>query len=69
MLPDAAKDRLREALAEIRSGRFTTEWGKEQAAGYPNFQRLRQEAREHDINQAEQLGREMLQRVGHEDAS
>jgi ketol-acid reductoisomerase len=64
MLPDAAKDRLRDALAEIRSGRFAIEWGQEQAAGYPNFERLRQEARSHDINRAEQLGREMLQRVG-----
>lgn len=62
MLPDAAKDRLRAALAEIRSGRFAAEWGKEQADGYPNFERLRQAARTHDINRAELLGREMLQR-------
>lgn len=69
MLPDAAKDRLRESLADIRSGRFATEWGQEQAAGYPNFERLRQEARAHDINRAEQLGQDMLKRAGLEDAS
>jgi ketol-acid reductoisomerase len=67
MLPDAAKDRLREALTEIRSGRFATEWGKEQADGYPNFERLRQEARAHDINRAEAMGRAMRQRAGLDD--
>jgi ketol-acid reductoisomerase len=67
MLPDAAKESLRAALAEIRSGRFATEWSKEQADGYPNFERLRRDARAHDINQAEQLGREMLRRAGLED--
>ena len=67
MLPDEAKDRLRDALAEIRSGRFAAEWGQEQAAGYPNFERLRRAARDHDINQADLLGREMLQRAGLDD--
>ena len=34
MLPEEAKARFREALEEIRSGRFQREWTKEQEGGY-----------------------------------
>jgi len=63
MLPDAAKDSLRAALREIRSGAFATEWRAEQEAGYPRFEALRQAARAHGINAAEVLGRELLVRT------
>jgi ketol-acid reductoisomerase len=64
MLPDAARQWLREALREIRSGRFAEEWTKEQADGYPTFNALRAAAEEHGINDAESLAREMLRRAG-----
>ena len=67
MLPDDARDRLRAALAEIRSGRFAEEWSREQASDYPVFEDLRQRALAHDINRAEVLGREMRRRAGLDD--
>ena len=63
MLGEDGRERLRHALAEIRSGRFAEEWAVEQKKGYPIFSRLRREALEHDINRAEALGRDMLQRA------
>lgn len=67
MLADDARERLRQALAAIRDGSFAREWAEEQQRGYPVFERLRSEARAHDINRAEVLGREMLRRTGVED--
>jgi len=64
MLPDACKELLRAALREIRSGAFAAEWRSEQESGYPRFEALRQAARAHGINRAEQLGRELLARTG-----
>jgi ketol-acid reductoisomerase len=64
MLGEDGRDRLREALASIRSGAFAEEWEAEQAAGYPEFGRLRADAEGHEINRAEELGREMLRRSG-----
>jgi ketol-acid reductoisomerase len=64
MLPDETRERLRAALDEIRSGRFAAEWTREQEQGYPRFNELRHAADTHDINRAERLGREMLQRAG-----
>lgn len=68
MLPDAVKERLRDALHEIRSGTFAAEWGAEQEGGYRHFEALRQAARAHGINQAELLRRELLTRSGLGDA-
>ncbi len=64
MLPDETRQRLRDALAEIRSGRFAEEWTQEQAAGYPRFERLRAEAQQHPINVSERLAQAMLKRTG-----
>src|SRR5262249_38168274 len=64
MLPDEAKERLRTALREIRSGAFAAEWRSEQENGYTRFEALRQAARAHEINRAERLGRELLKRTG-----
>jgi len=51
---------LERALAGIRSGRFTEEWRREQAAGYPFFKELRAEAEAHPLNEAEARMRELL---------
>jgi ketol-acid reductoisomerase len=44
---------MRQALEEIRNEAFAREWAAEQAAGYPQFRRLREEALAHAINAAE----------------
>jgi ketol-acid reductoisomerase len=64
MLSEETRERMRTALADIRSGKFAKEWADEQAAGYPQFNALRGAAAAHPINQAEELGREMLERGG-----
>jgi ketol-acid reductoisomerase len=64
MLPDDARERLRAALREIRSGRFAEEWSSEQSGGYRRFEALRAEADAHAINAAETLAREMFARAG-----
>jgi ketol-acid reductoisomerase len=64
MLPDETRERLREALREIRSGAFAAEWRAEQEGGYQRFEALRRAARAHGINQAEVLGRKLLARSG-----
>jgi ketol-acid reductoisomerase len=64
MLPDETRERLRETLREIRSGVFATEWSAEQAGGYRRFDALREAAHAHEINRAEVLGRELLERSG-----
>jgi ketol-acid reductoisomerase len=69
MLGEDGRERLRQALAEIRSGRFAEEWAAEQEKGYPQFSRLRREAQEHEINRAEGLGRDMLKRAGLDEES
>jgi ketol-acid reductoisomerase len=47
---------MRRILDEIRSGAFAKEWIAENEQGRPNFERLRQEGRQHPI---EQVGAEL----------
>lgn len=58
-LSDDIRERIRRGLETIRSGRFSREWEAEQAAGYPTFNRLREQALAHPINQVEQRLREL----------
>jgi ketol-acid reductoisomerase len=60
-------------LADIQSGDFAREWIAEDDAGRPNFERLRREAAD---SQIEQVGRPLRQMMSwldaptdHEDAS
>jgi ketol-acid reductoisomerase len=64
MLPDEARVRFREALEEIRSGRFASEWGEERERGYPTFEALRKRAAKHELNEDEKLAREIIERSG-----
>ena len=48
------------ALAGIRDGSFDKEWRGEQAAGYPVFNKLREQADTHPINKAEEEMRRLL---------
>ena len=47
------KQRMREALEEIRSGRFAAEWQDEQRAGAPRFEQLRSMRQFHPLNEWE----------------
>jgi ketol-acid reductoisomerase len=64
MLPEEARERFRQALAEIRSGAFAREWTAEQEKGYPEFESLRKNASEHPLNEAEALALEIMKRTG-----
>jgi ketol-acid reductoisomerase len=63
-LPEAARERFRQALNEIRSGAFAREWTAEQERGYPDFEALRKSAAEHPLNDAEALALEIMKRTG-----
>jgi len=51
------------ALAEIRSGAFAREWEAERTAGYAAFNKLKQQALSHPLNEVEQTIREALRRA------
>ncbi len=50
------REAMRELLADIQSGEFAKEWIAENRAGAENFQRMRDEAAGHQV---EQVGREL----------
>ena len=50
------REAMRKLLADIQSGEFAKEWIAENRAGAENFQRLREEAAGHQV---EQVGREL----------
>jgi ketol-acid reductoisomerase len=54
IVDDRTKQELRRILDEIQSGAFAKEWIGEAEAGFPNFLRMRQEAR---TSQLEDVGR------------
>jgi len=53
MAPPELLARIDRAIQEIASGRFHTEWVKEQKAGKPNMSRLWQQALEHPLAKSE----------------
>jgi ketol-acid reductoisomerase len=56
VVDDAVRARLKEMLREIQDGRFAKEWMAENAAGRPNYERLREEGAKHPI---EEVGRRL----------
>jgi ketol-acid reductoisomerase len=56
IVDDATRDEMRRILDEIRGGAFAKEWIGEAEAGFPNFLRMRQEARS---SRLEEVGREL----------
>jgi ketol-acid reductoisomerase len=50
------REAMRKLLADIQSGEFAKEWIAENRAGAENFQRLRDEAAAHQV---EQVGKEL----------
>jgi len=56
LIDEAARDRMKTILEEIRSGAFAREWVLENELGLPNLKRLEEKDRHHPI---EQVGREL----------
>jgi ketol-acid reductoisomerase len=54
-------DRMVAALEHIRSGRFAEEWAQEQKSGYARFEKLKAEAYQKPINQADRAVRQLLE--------
>jgi ketol-acid reductoisomerase len=59
-LPAGLRDCMAAALREIRDGSFSREWEREQAAGSPEFARLKEEALRHPVNEVERRLRKLL---------
>jgi ketol-acid reductoisomerase len=53
MAPPELLTRVDQAVQEITSGRFNTEWAQEQQAGKPNMKRLWQQVLEHPLAKSE----------------
>jgi len=51
IVTDATRAEMRTILDEIQSGAFADEWIAESEAGRPNFNRLREEGKQHPIEQ------------------
>ena len=56
VITDATRQAMREILGEIQSGQFAREWIAENNAGQENFQRMREEEKNHEV---EREGREL----------
>jgi ketol-acid reductoisomerase len=56
VVDDRARETMRQVLAEIQDGSFAKKWIAEADAGFPEFLRLRQEAR---TSQLEDVGRDL----------
>ena len=59
-LPPGLEDCMVRALAGIKEGSFARRWEQEQAAGYPVFSKLKQQALAHPVNEVEQRLRRLL---------
>jgi ketol-acid reductoisomerase len=60
LITDATRAEMRRILAEIRDGAFAREWLAENRAGRVNFERLRQDDREHEIERVGKVLRAMM---------
>jgi len=56
VISDDSRAAMKQILADIQSGEFATEWIAENQAGGENFERMRQEGKEHEI---EKVGSEL----------
>ena len=60
IVDEAVRARMKTILEDIQSGRFTTEWMLENAAGQAAFKALRRRAAEHPIEEVGKKLREMM---------
>ena len=60
VVSDETKAEMKKILADIRSGEFAREWIAEDDQGRPNFTRLREAGRDHQIEQTGRPLRAMM---------
>ncbi|HKU59757.1 MAG TPA: ketol-acid reductoisomerase [Gemmatimonadales bacterium] len=60
VITEETRAEMRRILEEIRNGSFAREWLAENRAGRPEFERLRQADREHEIEQVGRVLRAMM---------
>ncbi len=56
VISDETREAMRQILADIQSGEFAKEWIAENRAGQENFQRMREEGTDHQV---ERVGRDL----------
>ncbi len=56
VITDAAKEGMKEVLADIQSGKFAEDFVNDAKAGFPEFKKMREEEKGHQI---EEVGREL----------
>jgi ketol-acid reductoisomerase len=64
VINDGVRAEMKKILADIRSGVFAEEWIEENRAGRPNFNRLREQGRQHPIEKVGQELRAMMPFIG-----
>ena len=60
IIDESVKKRMKEVLDDIQSGRFTSQWMSECAAGQPSFKAMRRRAAEHPIEEVGEKLRAMM---------
>jgi ketol-acid reductoisomerase len=60
VIDPGVKERMKEILEEIQTGRFTKEWMLECAAGQSSFKALRRRGAEHPVEEVGQRLRGMM---------
>ena len=60
IIDESVKARMKEVLDDIQSGRFTSQWMSECAAGQPSFKAMRRRAAEHPIEEVGEKLRAMM---------
>ncbi|MBI2584433.1 MAG: ketol-acid reductoisomerase [Rhodospirillales bacterium] len=64
LIDEGVRKRMKAILADIQSGRFTTQWMTECAAGQPSFKAMRRRAAEHPLEQVGEKLRAMMPWIG-----
>ncbi len=68
VIDDQVRERMREILRDVREGSFARQWIQENEQGRPNFERMREQDRNHQIEQVGAQLRSMMSYVGSESA-
>ncbi len=64
VIDPSVKERMREVLEDIQSGKFVQDWMMENKVGAPRFKDMRRRAAEHDIEKVGQKLRDMMPWIG-----
>ncbi len=60
LIDESVRQRMREVLEDIQTGRFTKDWMNENSAGQPSFKAMRRRAAENDIEAVGERLRAMM---------